>query len=262
MTEGGPGAAAIGLQARGLRLRVGGRWLLDGLDLDLPRGQWAALVGPNGAGKSSLLAVLAGVRRPEAGTVAVDPPRPGPVRPRDRAWLAQGSEADGDIAVRDVVRLGRLPHHGLFGAPGAADEAVVDAVLAEVGVGALAQRRLRELSGGERQRVLLARALAVEAGVLLLDEPSAHLDAPHQRGLLRSVRARAARGAAVLTVLHDLTQALMADRVLVLVDGRLVADGPPGDPALQRRLEAAFDHAVTIAPLPGAVPRWVAVPVP
>ena len=121
------------------------------------------------------------------------------------------------------MRLGRLPHHGLFGAPGALDEAAVDAAMRETECAAFARRRLGELSGGERQRVLLARALAVESAVLLLDEPTAHLDAPHQRALVRSVARRARAGAAVALVLHDLTLALAADRVWLMAGGA-VAD--------------------------------------
>ncbi|MDP3222555.1 MAG: ABC transporter ATP-binding protein, partial [Rubrivivax sp.] len=163
----------------------------------------------------------------------------------------------------DVVRLGRLPRHGLFGAPTVADEAAVDRALAETEATPFATRRLNELSGGERQRVLLARALAVEAPVLLLDEPTTHLDAPHQRALVRSLAARARDGVAVLAVLHDLTLALAADRVLVMDKGRLVADGPPSDAVLRQALMQVFEHAFTVESVSTpAGPRWVAVPLP
>ncbi len=125
------------------------------------------------------------------------------------------------------------------------------------------QRRLGELSGGERQRVLIARAFAVGAPVLLLDEPTTHLDAPHQRALVAGLRWRARAGVAVAAVLHDLTLALAADRLLVLAGGRLRADGAPGDPAVQAALVDVFGGAIDVARLhgdQGAGGRWVAVP--
>ncbi len=257
------------LQASGLLLHLAGRPVVDRVDLRLAAGQWTALVGPNGAGKSSLLALLAGLRPPDAGTLhlAGRPLLDWPARERAQrlAWLSQQGQAEGEIAVADVVRLGRLPHQGLFGAPSAADEAAVQAAMAETECLPLAGRRLNALSGGERQRVLLARALAVGAPVLLLDEPTTHLDAPHQRALVRSLAARARAGAAVVAVLHDLNLALMADRLLVMDQGRLVADGAPADAAVRRQLVEVFDQSFSIEPVarladPSAAPQWVAVP--
>ncbi len=238
------------LHADGVSLQLGGRRVLDRVSVTLSAGQWVAVVGPNGAGKSSLLSVLAGLRQPNEGSVWLDG-RPidewtATERARQIAWLAQQGEAEGEIAARDVVRLGRLPHHGLLGAPGAADEAAVDAAMAETECTAYAGRRLSQLSGGERQRVLLARVLAVQAGVLLLDEPTAHLDPPHQRALLRSVARRAAAGAAVAVVLHDLTLALAADRVWLMDRGRLLMDAAADDPALHAALIGVFRQAVAI----------------
>jgi iron complex transport system ATP-binding protein len=257
--------AAAALRAEALCLRLGRIQAVDAVSFELLAGQWAAVVGPNGAGKSTLLSLLAGLRVPDAGQVWLqgrDLARlPGRDRARALAWLSQQGEAEGDIAARDVVRLGRLPRHGLFGAPDAADEAAVERALAETEATPFATRRLNELSGGERQRVLLARALAVDAPVLLLDEPTTHLDAPHQRALLRGLVARARAGAAVLAVLHDLTLALAADRVLVLDHGRLVADGAPADADLRATLVAVFENAFSIESVPtSAGARWVAVP--
>ena len=262
--------------------------MVDGVSVQLPAGQWTALVGPNGAGKSSLLSLLAGLRRPATGRVLLAGRAladwPARARGRQLAWLSQQGEAEGDIAVRDVVALGRLPHTGLFGSPGPADEAAVQAAMQATECSALAGRRLSALSGGERQRVLLARALAVGAPVLLLDEPTTHLDPPHQRALVRLMRQAAAGGACVVSVLHDLTLALAADRLLVMADGRLQADGPPADPDVQRTLVAVFGHALRIVALAAegegdpdsggdgdgshpddavtqARPRWAAVPV-
>ena len=253
------------LAAEGLSLRLGENLAVDGISVGLQAGQWAAIVGPNGAGKSTLLALLAGLRRPDAGMVRLRgrPLVEVPARERAQhlAWLAQQGEAEGEIAARDVVRLGRLPRHGLFGAPDASDEAAVDRALAETEATAFATRRLSELSGGERQRVLLARALAVDAAVLLLDEPTTHLDAPHQRALMRSLAGRARAGVAVAAVLHDLTLALAADRVLVLERGRLVADGPPASAELRQALVQVFEQALSIeAVTVQGRQRWVAVP--
>lgn len=256
------------LRAEGLTLhRAAGR-AVDGVSLSLHGGQWAAIVGPNGGGKSTLLTLLAGLLDADAGRVWLHDRAladwPAAERARELAWLAQAGQTEGEIAVIDVVRLGRLPHHGLFGSPDANDEAAVQRALAETDMTALAARRVSELSGGERQRALLARALATEARVLLLDEPTTHLDAPHQRALLRGLVARARDGVAVATVLHDLTLALAADRVLVMAKGRLVADGAPADAALRQALIDVFDGAFTIVPVAtgsdGGAPRWVAVP--
>ena len=263
-------STAVPLRAHGLSLRLGAACVVHAVQdvsLQLQAGQWAAIVGPNGAGKSTLLSLLAGLLQPDAGQVWLQGRTlaewKAPDRARQLAWLAQQGQAEGEIAVADVVRLGRLPRHGLFGTPDAADEAAVQRALAETETTAFAARRLSELSGGERQRVLLARALAVEAPVLLLDEPTTHLDAPHQRALLRGLAARARDGAAVVAVLHDLTQALAADRVLVMQQGRLVADGAPSDAALRAALESVFEHAFSVqAVATAAGPRWVAVPTP
>ncbi len=254
------------LAAEGLSLRLGENQAVDRVSLRLHAGQWVAVVGPNGAGKSSLLSLLAGLRRPDAGAVWLHgrplAELPAPERARQLAWLAQQGQAEGEIAARDVVRLGRLPRHGLFGAPDASDEAAVDRAMAETEATAFGDRRLSELSGGERQRVLLARALAVDAAVVLLDEPTAHLDAPHQRALVRSLAGRARTGVAVAAVLHDLSLALVADRLLVMERGRLVADGAPDDPRLRDALMQVFAHAICIEPVSAqGRQRWVAVPV-
>jgi iron complex transport system ATP-binding protein len=250
------------LVAHGLSLQLGGRRLVDDVSFSLRAGEWTAIVGPNGAGKSTLLSLLAGLRAPEAGTVelAGRPLRAWPVRERAQrlSWLSQQGEADGDIAARDVVRLGRLPHHGLFGDLTADDERAVDTAMAETESTPFAHRRLSELSGGERQRVLLARALAVQAPVLLLDEPTTHLDAPHQRALVRGLVARARAGVAVAAVLHDLTLALAADRIVVLAAGRVRADGTPTDAHVRRTLVEVFDHALSIEPV--GTGRYAALP--
>lgn len=236
------------LQAQGIAVELGGRPVLRDVSTALRPG-WTAIVGPNGAGKSTLLRVLAGLLAPRSGQVRLgDRPLPDhPPRERARciAWLAQGGAVTGELTARETVQLGRLAHLGLFAQPTAADDAAVDAAMHATGCLAWRGRRLHALSGGERQRVLLARALATGAPVLLLDEPTAHLDPPHQVALTRLLRQLAATHT-VVSVLHELTLALRADRVLVLRDGALAADGAPGDPALHAALEACFEQAIHI----------------
>jgi iron complex transport system ATP-binding protein len=243
------------LQCRGLRVALGGQPVLHGIDLDLAPG-WTAIVGPNGAGKSTLLRALAGLQSMSQGDVRLggDPLKPMPAAQRARrlAWLAQGGQTSGELNVRETVQLGRIAQRGLLGAQGADDARAVAHAMHETGCAAWASRPLHALSGGERQRVLLARVLATEAPLLLLDEPTTHLDAPHQVALARLfsrlARGTAAHGArrAVVTVLHDLPIALRADRVVVMQAGRVLAEGTPAEESLHRALEQVFDHAVQV----------------
>jgi iron complex transport system ATP-binding protein len=222
---------------------------------------WTAIVGPNGAGKSTLLRVLAGLQAPDAGEVQLDglplahwPPRERAMR---MAWLAQQGDSSGELTVREVVQLGRLPSLGLFTAPSAHDEARVDQAMADAECMPWQHRRLHELSGGERQRVLLARALAVDAPLLLLDEPTTHLDPPHQVALVRLVQRQVRAGVTVVSVLHDLSLALLADRLVVMQAGRIRAEGGRDDAALHTALVDVFAGAIRIVRL-GA--RWLAIP--
>jgi iron complex transport system ATP-binding protein len=251
------------LRAQGLGARHGGVDVLQGIDLDCRGGQWLAVVGPNGAGKSTLLRCLAGLMPPSQGQVLLQGQPvsswPAQARARQLAWLAQTSQDDTPMSVLDTVALGRLPHRGWLGMGGmvVADRQAVDQAVADTDVQALVGRRLDALSGGERQRVWLARALAVQADVLLLDEPGTHLDAPHQRLLARVLRREAEAGRAVVSVVHELSLALAADRVAVLNRGKLVAEGPRDEPRVHRALEQVFDHAIEIVNTHG---RWVALP--
>ena len=248
------------LEARDIGVTLGAQRVLDGVSCAFATG-WTAIVGPNGAGKSTLLRVLAGLLAPAAGSVHLGgrPLDTLPARERGRqmAWLAQLGDTSGELTARETVALGRLPHLGLVGVAGAADEAAIERAMAATECSAWQHRPLAELSGGERQRVLLARALATEAPVLLLDEPTTHLDPPHQVALVRLAR-RLAATHTVVTVLHDLPLALQADRVLVLQRGRVRADAAHDDPALHAALVAVFDGAVridTVAGLPTVVPN-------
>ncbi|MBL8330664.1 MAG: ABC transporter ATP-binding protein [Rubrivivax sp.] len=246
------GAAATGrLELDSVVWAYGSRTVLQGVSTAFAHG-WTALVGPNGAGKSSLLRVAAGLLTPQAGTVRLDGQAlhgpaalSGLARGRRIAWLSQGGEITGELTLRETVALGRLPHLGLLGAAGPADEAAIERAMAITECQAWQHRRLSELSGGERQRGLLARALASEADVLLLDEPTTHLDPPHQIALARLARQLAATHT-VVTVMHDLSLALAADRVLLLEDGRIRADAPAHEPALHEALCQSFGQAIRI----------------
>ena len=251
------------LRAEGLEISLGGPPVLRGVSLALPPG-WTAIVGPNGGGKSTLLRVLAGLLSPQAGQVELEGRTLAEHGARERsqriAWLAQheAGEASGELTVRDVVQLGRLPHLGLFAAPGPDDVAAVEAAMAATECSDWPCRRLHELSGGERQRVLLARALAVGAPVLLLDEPTTHLDPPHQVAVVRLLQRLAAAGTTVVSVLHDLPLALQADRLVVLQQGRVCAEGPARSAAVQSALVQVFGGALSIEEIGGrltAVPR-------
>jgi iron complex transport system ATP-binding protein len=241
-----------GIQAQNLTVRLGGREILHGVDVSIGPG-WTALVGPNGAGKSTLLRALAGLQALDRGQVLLRGQRLHTLRAAERArhlaWMAQQGEVTGELTVRETVELGRIARLGLMGTPGASDAAAVARAMELTECTEWSARRLHELSGGERQRVLLARALATEAPILLLDEPTTHLDAPHQVALARLI-ARLTRDAehprAVLSVLHDLPIALQADRLLVLDQGRIRADGAAHDPVVQTALVAVFQGAIRI----------------
>lgn len=249
------------LQAKGLSVRLGQAEVLHGVDLALPRARWTSVVGPNGAGKSTLLKALAGLL-PHRGEVRLmgQPLGQWPhrVRAQKLAWLGQNESSGDDLLVHDVVMLGRLPHQAWLGAPSAADQAAVAQALHATQAWDWRARALGQLSGGERQRVLLARALAVQAEVLLMDEPLANLDPPHQADWLALVRALVAQGTTVVSVLHEIGMALHADEIVVMAQGRVVHQGACDDAASHRQLEAVFDHRIAVHALQG---QWVTLPV-
>ena len=210
------------------------RAVLRDVDLAVGAGEVVALIGPNGAGKSTLLRVLAGLLRPTSGrvTLAGDDVHRLDRRAAARriAVVPQVFDTLFPFTVREVAALGRTPHHGTLGLFGSDDAAAVDRSLRALGVADLAGRRIDRISGGERQRAVLAMALAQEPQVLLLDEPTAHLDPAHQLATLSLVRELGReRRLAVLAILHDVNLAALADRVAVLVAGRIVRDAAPAD---------------------------------
>ncbi len=215
-------------------LRVGGKSLLDDVNLEIAAGTFLGLVGPNGAGKSTLLRLLAGEQRATKGAVSISGRHvaqwSGAELARCRAVLPQQSAMAFEIGVRDVVELGRLPHENAVSR--AQNQAAVARALHVADVAHLEARNYATLSGGEQQRVQLARVLAqidgVRSAALLLDEPTASLDLSHQHRVLQVARRLAEAGAAVVAVLHDLfTASLYCDRIAVISSGRIVADGAP-----------------------------------
>jgi iron complex transport system ATP-binding protein len=229
--------------------QIGPKAVLHGIDLQLAAGQWCAIVGPNGAGKSTLLKALAFLH-PYQGSVQLFGTELSAITARERAvqlaWMGQSQSGADDLTVYDVVMLGRLPHQGWLAAPSAADRAAVRDALQTTQAWQWHDRALGTLSGGERQRVLLARLLAVQAQVLLMDEPLANLDPPHQTDWLHAVRSLVAHGKTVVSVLHEISFALQADTLLVLDQGRVKHHGPCVDPDTHRALEAVFDHRIAV----------------
>ena len=250
----------IAVSARSTGARIGKAQILHAIDVQIPVARWTAIVGPNGAGKSTLLRVLAGLL-PTDGVVQLhgQPLADWPARERARqlAWLGQGEAGAEDLIAYDVVLLGRLPHRAWLAPPTAADHAAVQRTLAEMQVAHLQLRRLGDLSGGERQRVLLARALAVQAPVLLMDEPLAHLDPPHQADWLAVARAQVAAGGTVVSVLHEVSLALQSDDMVVMAGGRVLHQGPCDAPETHAALEEVFDHRIQVRHLDG---MWMALP--
>ena len=244
-----------------LRARLGNVEILHGIDLTLSSANWTSVVGPNGAGKSTLLKVLAGLLPHTGAVTLLGQPlagMPGRTRAKQLAWLGQNEATGDDLTVWDVAMLGRLPHQGWLAGPSAADHSAVEQALRATQAWDWRDRPLGQLSGGERQRVLLARALAVQAQVLLMDEPLANLDPPHQADWLAVVRALVKEGKTVVSVLHEISFALHADQMVVMAEGRMTHQGACCDPATHRALEAVFQNRIAIHALGR---QWVALPV-
>jgi iron complex transport system ATP-binding protein len=222
------------LSADHLNVALAGRPVLSDVSLQLASGHLVALVGPNGAGKTTLLRALAGLI-PSDGVIKVGGEALATLSLRERAkrfgYLPQGHMVHWPLPARDIVALGRYPHGATDPArlPPRDVEAVVRAMQA-ADVMEFAERRVTELSGGERSRVALARVFAVEAPIILADEPTASLDPRHQIDVMKGLRAAADRGVLVIVVTHDLgLAARFADHALVLSQGRLASQGAPAD---------------------------------
>jgi len=233
------------LKVSNLTVQVRDYRIVDDLSLTLDQGELVGLIGPNGAGKSTLLRTVIGACRRAGGDIIVGRESvermSGTDRARALAYLPQERHVEWQLPARAVVMLGRFPYRQGFGPPAAECEAAVDRALNAVDAAEFAHRSVKSLSGGERARVLLARALAVEAPLLMADEPIAELDPYHQIHVMEILRSRAREGTGVLAVLHDLTLAArFMDRLILMDRGRVVAEGRPDDVLSNANLENVY----------------------
>jgi len=251
------------LAARALSAGYGRSDVLQGLDLECRAGERVALVGPNGAGKTTLLRCLAGLLRPRAGEVLLDGVAVAGLDARTRARriavVPQTFTTPFAFTVQEIVALGRTAYVGPFGGLSREDRRAIAGALDQAECGPLADRPFAELSGGERQRAVLAMALAQEADVLLLDEPTVHLDPVHQRAMLARLGRITREGVKIcVAVLHDLNlAAALCDRIVVVDQGRIVADGTPTAVFTQGLIDRVFGpglHVIADRDPPAVIP--------
>ncbi len=244
---------------RGVTAGYGGDPVLHGIDLEVRTGEWLAVIGPNGSGKSTLLRVIAGTLS-AVGEVSFNGHTVGSLRRREVAkavaMVPQNPTMPEAMTVLDYVLLGRTPYIRYWGIEGREDLQVAQQVLRDLDLEGMGDRPLAALSGGERQRAVLARALAQQAPVLLLDEPTTALDVGHQQQVLELVdRMRAERDISVVAAMHDLTLAgQFADRLALLVDGRVVAAGTAARVLTVEALAAHYGADVAVLPGPDGTP--------
>lgn len=243
------------LSAVGVTYSVDGAVLVDGVDLEGRRGELIALCGPNGAGKSTLLRILAGDLSPHPGTVVVDGFDTSSATPaelaRARAVMRQGGRSDIPFTAIAVVEMGRYPHRSDPDASRAADIRAIRVAMERTETDHLAGRIYATLSGGEQTRVVMARILAQDAPVVLLDEPTTALDVAHQERVLAEVRRIADEGSCVIAVLHDLNAAsYYADRVVMMADARIAATGTPTEVLRSDLLNSVYGQEMTVVEHP------------
>lgn len=239
------------LQGKGVCISLGGRSVLHQIDIEIRAGEMLGLIGPNGAGKTTLLRLLAGLLSPDRGRLMLDgitynklSPE---VRARKIAYLAQNGTAHWPMSVERIVALGRLPHLSSWQGPGKKDEEIIRQVMNQTDIVHLEQRLFNALSGGEQARVLLARALAAEPDILLVDEPVSALDPAHQLEVMSLLRSYCDQGGAVVVVLHDLRLAShYCHRLQLLFNQTTLATGSVEEVLAPANVEEAF--GITIIP--------------
>ena len=257
----------IGLQIRQVSFSYLDGLVLHNVDLSVKAGEMVGLLGPNGSGKTTLIKLASGVLKPGQGEIGLDGTDLGQLSrkavARSVAVVPQQFYIPFAFTVGEVVTLGRIPFSRVFAGETAADKGAVDTALEVVGIDELAERRFDELSGGERQKVVLAMALAQQPKLLLLDEPTMHLDITHQVEILELVRnLNVEQGLTILAAMHDLNLAsLYFDRLVLLKEGRVSADGTPAEVLTEDRIREVFAASVRVEPHPvTGVPHVVVTP--
>jgi iron complex transport system ATP-binding protein len=247
------------LSVRDVYTSYGDRVVLRGVSLDVTPGEFVSLVGPNGCGKTTLLKAATRVVPLDAGDILIGEASirvlPAKALARRVAVVPQSPQLPLGYTAAEVVLMGRTPHLGFFSNESATDVERAAEALQRVGAAPLAARLVEELSGGERQNVVIARALAQEAPLLLLDEPTANLDIGHQIAVATLIRELAAGGMAVLAAMHDLTlAATYSERVILMASGRILASGTPSDVLTPANLRAAYEADVSVVSGPSGRP--------
>lgn len=249
------------INATDLTIKLGHVVALNNISVSIPAGKWTTVVGPNGAGKSTLLQAFAGLLG-EPKHISIFEHTLDRITPRDKArriaWLGQNERVSGDMSVYDLVMLGRLPHLSWLESPGDHDHLMVRQALEAVHAQEWKSRSIGELSGGEQQRVFIARALAVNADILLMDEPLNNLDPPHQSDCLSLIRGLINQGKTVITVLHEIAFALYSDEIVVMKDGEIFFQGGCEDVTTHKQIEQVFQNRIEIHPFNN---RLVVLPV-
>ncbi|MCL6615224.1 MAG: bifunctional adenosylcobinamide kinase/adenosylcobinamide-phosphate guanylyltransferase, partial [Firmicutes bacterium] len=249
---------SLAVEAQGLSFSYDGAEILCGLFFGLKKGDFTGLIGPNGAGKTTLLRCLTKLLAPKAGSITLLGQDLLRLSPREIAQkvgvVPQIWHAEFAFTVEEVVLMGRLPYLRRFQGETVADRAAAEEAMAQTGILHLAGRAITTLSGGELQRVIIAQALAQSPAVLLLDEPTSHLDLKHQleiTGLIKEIAQR--RGMSVFAVFHDLNLAARCcDRLLLMAGGKILADGPPVEVLTPENLVEAYGVEVKVVPEPGS----------